>query len=416
MEPLRRYQAFVLALGDAVLINIAIAAAYWARYEGEWFAPLVVVFFLYRPFFYSRLMFAFAGVFIVIVLALFRLLIGLALGRLRRRGIGVDRLLIVGAGEWGQALMRTIVARPELGYRVIGFLDDDPVRQAASIGRFPALGATSRLHEVLDEDKPDEVIIALPGDQHERVLAMVDECEQHHARVKIIPDLFAMTLSRVALDELNGIPLIGVQEVTISGWNYAVKRALDMVLGLVAMVVALPIFVLAAIAIRLDSPGPVLLKQVRVGRGGKPFLCYKFRSMVERADDDQDKLAEFNEATGPLFKIKNDPRRTRVGRFLRRISLDELPQIINVLRGEMSLVGPRPPLPHEVERYEEWHKKRLEVSPGMSGLWQVSGRSLLTFDEMVMLDLYYIENWSLALDVKIMLRTVPSVLLAHGAY
>ncbi len=474
LNRLHRYRFAAIILIDALLINLAIGAAYWARYEAEWGAPLepfnyvayteyipsalfltialllifrfeglytsrrgaswldrvvtilhgtligisamVVVFFFFRPTFYSRLMFAFGGVFIVIVLAVFRLLLGIALGHLRRSGIGVDRLLIVGAGETGRALMRSIVARPELGYRVIGFLDDDPTRQSTSLGRFAALGPTSRLAKVLSEQKPDEVIVALPAERHAQILSVLDSCEQQKVRVKIVPDLFEMTLSRVALDDINGIPLIGVREVSIRGWNFAVKRAIDMLLSLIGLVITAPIFLLTALAIKLDSPGPVFYEAARIGRGGRPFGMYKFRSMRVGAEAEQEKLAALNEATGPIFKIKNDPRLTRMGRFFRRTSLDELPQLFNVLRGEMSLVGPRPPLPREVAQYEEWHKKRLEVAPGMSGLWQVSGRSLLTFDEMVMLDLFYIENWSLALDLKILLRTVPSVLLANGAY
>jgi exopolysaccharide biosynthesis polyprenyl glycosylphosphotransferase len=474
LDRLQPYQPLLIALCDALLINGAVAGAYWARYVGKWvvsidesnyvpfteylpaalfltialltifkfeglyasrrgvswldravtifhgtlvgIAMLIVAFFLYRPFFYSRLMFAFAGVFIVLVLAAFRLVLGIFLARLRRRGVGVERLLIVGAAERGRALMRTIVARPELGYRVIGFLDDDPARNTINLGRFPALGAINGLARILTEERPDEVIVTLSADRHLQILRILNECEKHKTRVKVVPDLYEMTLNRVAVDDINGIPLIGVRDVTIRGWNYAVKRAIDIVLCLVTTGVLAPLFLLAAVAIKLDSPGPVFFKQIRIGRGGKPFICYKFRSMRQGAERELERLAEQNEATGPLFKIKNDPRLTRMGRFFRRTSLDEFPQVINVLRGEMSLVGPRPPLPSEAAQYLEWHKKRLEVAPGMSGLWQVSGRSLLTFDEMVMLDLFYIENWSLALDLKIMLRTVPSVLLANGAY
>jgi exopolysaccharide biosynthesis polyprenyl glycosylphosphotransferase len=474
LDRLRPFQALVIAMSDALLINAAVAGAYWARYVGNWvvtvdesnyvpyseyvpaslfltvsllvifkfeglytsrrgvswldravtifhgtlvgIAMLIVAFFLYRPFFYSRLMFAFAGAFIVIVLAAFRFVLGVALGRLRSRGVGVESLLIVGASERGRALMRTIVARPELGYRVIGFLDDDPARNTTNLGRFPALGAISGLARILSEKRPDEVIVTLSADRHLQILRILNECEKHQTRVKVVPDLYEMTLNRVAVDDINGIPLIGVREVTIRGWNFAVKRAIDIGLCLVTAVVLSPLFVLVAIAIKLDSPGPIFFKQIRIGRVGRPFICFKFRSMREGAEKEREQLAELNEASGPLFKIKNDPRLTRMGRFFRRTSLDEFPQIINVLRGEMSLVGPRPPLPSEAAQYEEWHKKRLEVAPGMSGLWQVSGRSLLTFDEMVMLDLFYIENWSLSLDLKIMLRTVPSVLLANGAY
>jgi exopolysaccharide biosynthesis polyprenyl glycosylphosphotransferase len=195
-----------------------------------------------------------------------------------------------------------------------------------------------------------------------------------------------------------------------------IKRAMDLTFGALLIPIAAPMMLGIAALIRLDSPGPIIFSQKRVGRGGKPFLTYKFRSMRVGAESEQTQLYNLNEASGPLFKIKNDPRHTRVGRWLRRTSLDELPQIFNVLRGEMSLVGPRPPMIAEVEKYEDWHKKRLDATPGMTGLWQVSGRSELTFDEMVMLDIYYIENWSPWLDLWILFKTVPTVLLARGAY
>jgi lipopolysaccharide/colanic/teichoic acid biosynthesis glycosyltransferase len=177
-----------------------------------------------------------------------------------------------------------------------------------------------------------------------------------------------------------------------------------------------PVWPLVALAIRLDSPGPILFRQIRVGRHGKTFTFYKFRSMCADAEAELEKLRALNEASGPLFKIKDDPRQTRVGRFIRRTSLDELPQFFNVLRGDMSLVGPRPGLPSEVEKYQNWHRRRLEVQPGLSGLWQVRGRSDLTFDEMVMLDIYYGENWSLLTDVQILMRTIPQILFGDGAY
>jgi lipopolysaccharide/colanic/teichoic acid biosynthesis glycosyltransferase len=173
---------------------------------------------------------------------------------------------------------------------------------------------------------------------------------------------------------------------------------------------------LLALVIRLDSPGPVLFTQIRVGKGERLFACYKFRSMYQGADEEKEKLMDRNEAKGVFFKIRDDPRITKAGRFLRRFSLDELPQLFNVLMGHMSIVGPRPAPPSEVQRYQPWHKRRLEVAPGITGLWQVSGRSELSFDEMVLLDLYYIENWSPVLDLQILLRTAPKVILGHGAY
>jgi exopolysaccharide biosynthesis polyprenyl glycosylphosphotransferase len=473
LEKYRALRGAALIAADTLLIVVAILAAYWVRYVGEWIAPvdeanyvafaeyapsaafltllllfiyraeglytpqrglswfdrtativrgtlvgvvaLSFIFFFYRPAFYSRLMFGLMGMFVVVLLAAWRLVLGYGLARLRRRGVGVDRLLIVGAGERSRALMRAIVARPELGYRIIGFLDDDPSRPA-TIGRFPALGPIADLPGVLAVEQPDEVIVALPATDHQRILAVLDTCEQRRIRAKVVPDLYELTLNRVAVDDINGVPLIGVREPTISGWNYALKRAIDVLFSVLVLTLLSPVFAAIALAIKLDSPGPVLFAQPRVGRGGRMFTCYKFRSMREGADEELDQLMEHNEASGQIFKMKNDPRRTRVGSFIRRTSLDEFPQIINVLRGEMSWVGPRPPLPREVAHYDEWHKRRLEVAPGITGLWQVSGRSQLTFDEMVMLDLFYIENWSLALDLKIILRTVPSVLLADGAY
>jgi len=244
----------------------------------------------------------------------------------------------------------------------------------------------------------------------------VRECERRRVRARIVPDLFQMSLTQVNVEDLGGVPLIGVRTVAISKGALLVKRLIDVTVAAVGLVLCAPLLLLIALAIRLDSPGPIIFRQTRVGLRGRLFEMYKFRSMHVGAEEQQDMLAEFNEADGPIFKIRDDPRLTRVGRILRRLSLDELPQLVNVLRGEMSLVGPRPPIPAEVEKYQEWHKKRLEAPPGMTGLWQVSGRSRLSFDEMVLLDIYYIENWSLWLDFKILMRTIPKVLLGEGAY
>jgi exopolysaccharide biosynthesis polyprenyl glycosylphosphotransferase len=324
--------------------------------------------------------------------------------------------LIVGAGEVGRTVMRTIVARPELGYRIVGFLDDNPEKGETNIGPFKALGGLDNLPSVLSSERITEVIIALPWTYHRKILSLITQCERAGVRARFVPDIFQLTLSRVDVDDLGGIPLLGVKPVTIRGTSLAIKRAMDLALGGVGGLVALPFLALIALAIRLDSPGPILFKQVRVGKGGKEFLCWKFRSMHEGAEAEQEHLKSLNEATGPLFKIKDDPRITRVGRFLRRLSLDELPQIYNILRGEMSFVGPRPPLPSEVAQYQEWHKQRLEAPQGITGLPQVSGRSDLTFDEQCLLDIFYIENYSPALDIRILLRTVPTVLSRKGAY
>jgi exopolysaccharide biosynthesis polyprenyl glycosylphosphotransferase len=241
-------------------------------------------------------------------------------------------------------------------------------------------------------------------------------CQRYNVSAKIVPDLFQLSLSRVAIDAVGGIPLIALREPRLGMVDDVIKRVMDLFFGfLLFLVAAIPMLIIA-ILIKLDSPGPILFRQKRIGRYGQEFIAYKFRSMREGAEQEQAALNDLNEARGPLFKIRDDPRRTRVGRWIRRMSLDELPQLWNVLRGEMSLVGPRPPMPNEVEQYQEWHKRRLDVRPGITGLSQVSGRSDLTFDETAMLDIYYIENWSPWLDLAILFKTIPTVLLARGAY
>lgn len=375
---------------------------------------LVFIFFFFRPQYYSRLIYLYAGVLIVLFLTLSRLLMRMVLAQLQRRGIGVDRALIVGGGEIGRALMRSVLAQPGLGYHIEGFIDDDPSKN--TIGSFRLLGGIDQLARVLRERRVDEVIITLPWHARERIIEIMQISEAAGAHVKIVPDLFQLSLSRVAVDAVGGIPLIGVREVSISGGALAVKRAMDVIVTGALFLLALIPMGIMALVIKFTSPGPIIFRQPRVGRAGRPFTAYKFRTMRVGAEDEVGQLAHLNEATGPLFKIRNDPRLTPFGKVLRRLSLDELPQLWNVLRGDMSLVGPRPPLPNEVDRYEDWHQKRLEVSPGMTGLWQVSGRSELSFDEMVMLDIYYIENWSPWLDLWILIKTIPSVLMARGAY
>jgi exopolysaccharide biosynthesis polyprenyl glycosylphosphotransferase len=274
----------------------------------------------------------------------------------------------------------------------------------------PATGANQAPYD------PNVVMITLPWQYHHKIVRLVGEAEHAGVRAAVVPDLFQLSMGGVQLEEINGIPLISIKQTTLTGVNQLIKRVFDLVISLPIMVLLTPIWLLVALAIRLDSPGPVLFRQVRSGRHGKPFVFFKFRSMRQDAEAELEKLRELNEASGPLFKIRNDPRQTRVGRFIRRTSIDETPQIINVLRGEMSLVGPRPGLPSEVSQYQEWHRRRLEIQPGITGLWQVRGRSELTFDEMVMLDIYYGENWSLGTDVQILVRTIPQILFGDGAF
>lgn len=377
---------------------------------------LIVVSLAFNPLSYSRLIYLYTAILVTLLLVVSRSIIGLMRSHLRKYGIGVRRVLLVGMGDVGRMVMRTIAARPDIGYQLVGFVDDNPAKNTTDIGPFRALGPVENCGAILGQHPVDEVIICLPWQCHNVVSELLTTCEGAGVRAQVVPDFFQMTRDQMRMDELNGIPLMSKREVVITGWNYFIKRVSDLVFGGLAGLLLSPFMALAALAIKMDSPGPVIYSQTRVGRNGKHFRCYKFRSMVEGADRMVDNLASLNEASGPLFKVRDDPRRTRVGRFLRRWSFDELPQLWNVLVGDMSLVGPRPNLPDEVAHYQEWHRKRLMASPGLTGLWQVSGRSDLTFDEMVLLDVYYVENWSLGMDLGILLRSIPAVLKARGAY
>jgi exopolysaccharide biosynthesis polyprenyl glycosylphosphotransferase len=379
-------------------------------------AAVIVIVFLTTSNYYSRLIFGYAGIITCLLVSASRTMERVIVSQRHRHGRGTRRVVIVGAGEVAQTVLRATVARPELGYRVEGFIDDDPAKAETRIGRYPVLGPVASLPALIQEFEIDEVIITLPWTFHRQIVEIMRQCERRDVRVRIVPDLFQMTLNRVVMENLDGIPLFGVQEPHLSPWQNVAKRGIDIVVSAFMLIVLAPVMGLTAVASKLDSPGPVSIRQPRVGRGGAVITCFKFRSMYVDAESRMAELRAQNEASGPLFKMRNDPRRTRVGRVIRRASIDEFPQFWNVLRGEMSLVGPRPGMPSEVREYDSWHRRRLEAMPGLTGLWQVSGRSDLSFDEMVLLDIYYIENWSPLLDLNILFKTVPTVLFGSGAY
>jgi exopolysaccharide biosynthesis polyprenyl glycosylphosphotransferase len=337
------------------------------------------------------------------------------MGMLYRLGLGETRLLVVGSGRLGKMIMQHIAANPNLGYSIVGFLHDmnEP---PSDFGRFKVLGTLEDLGLVIRSMQVDEVIIALPSNMHQQSIKSVRLCERLGASFKLVPDLYELSLSRIDMEAIEGIPLIGIKQVSLNTIQRMITRAVDITISLFLMIVGSPLWLCIALAVRINSPGEIIYKQKRIGLNGRPFQFYKFRSMYENADQMLTALWEKNEAQGPIFKMKEDPRVTPIGKLLRRTSLDEFPQLINVLKGEMSLVGPRPPLPSEVAQYEEWQKGRLAIKPGLTGLWQVRGRSNLSFDEGVLMDLYYIENWSLRLYFQILFRTIPAVVFRLGAY
>jgi exopolysaccharide biosynthesis polyprenyl glycosylphosphotransferase len=315
---------------------------------------------------------------------------------------------VVGANPIGRALARELAGH----FQVLGYVDNGSDLDGGD--DLPLLGPIAALDGLVHSQLVDEIVVALPAARREQVGRILARGFGHPVQVKFAPDLGDDFLpSRFEVHHVGGRSYLGFAPVARVAWT---KRAFDLLAGALILLGCSPILLVIALAIKLDSSGPVFFFQERVGKDGRLFRMMKFRSMRRDADRLVAELRERNEATGPLFKMRNDPRVTRVGRLLRRTSLDELPQLFNVVRGEMSLVGPRPPLPREVADYEDWQHGRLRAVPGMTGLWQVSGRSDVPFHDMVRLDLHYIRNWSLALDLEIILRTVPAVVGNRGAY
>ncbi len=342
--------------------------------------------------------------------------------RLFSRGLGVDRAIIVGETENARRLAQSLLGQARWGYRLVGFISDNTdlprinVATENGIRWTDRLGDTESLAKVVEAERIDDVFIIEADHQANEIDQMIESCRSMGIQFRVVPELLQISMDRVDIGEINGVPLIGVRDASIRGWSALMKRGADILLSsLLLLVLSIPAGIIALL-IRRDTNGPVFYRQVRIGQYGRAFHMFKFRTMVTNADDLRDQLVENTGGDSRLFKDREDPRITRTGVWLRRFSIDELPQIWNVLRGDMSFVGPRPPLPREVAEYQSWHQQRLLVRPGMTGLWQVSGRSDLSFDQMVRLDLYYAENWTPWLDVKIILRTVPAVVLGRGAY
>ncbi|VAW38959.1 Undecaprenyl-phosphate galactosephosphotransferase [hydrothermal vent metagenome] len=430
-EPYSRYFSQQIVLNILLVITF-LQMRVWRRKRGEFWVDelsrityataagiglMSMIAFFVQPEPFSRLMLAWVFLAIVLFIGVARLIRRWLLSWLYQRSVLVDRVLVIGSGEVGRSLIRTLLARPDLGYQTVGYLHDGLSENNIGLGRIPNLGMFTDLQQMLAE-RPQlhTVFIALPGEMHQQISRLLHTCQAYGVRAQVVPDLLQLSMNRVEFNNMAGIPILGVRDVGISWVQQLVKRLLDLAIILLGGIPAFLVMGVIALAIKLDSPGPVIYKAARVGRNGRSFQMYKFRSMVVDADQYKEALKEQNQADGPLFKMKDDPRMTRVGRLIRRASLDELPQIYNVLLGQMSLVGPRPPLAEEVAAYKPWHKQRLSVIGGVTGLWQVSGRSDLTFDELCLLDIYYIENWSLALDIRILLQTIPHSLFGRGAY
>lgn len=357
--------------------------------------------------------------FVFIDLALligFRLALRTALRYAGRHEQPPRRVLIVGAGRVGRLVGEGVRGQGASGMTLAGYLDDDPAKQGQLINGQPVLGTTQVTSAMVEALGVDEVILALPLRAHGAIEELVRSVQAQPVRVRVVPDFLDLAMSRATIEDFNGLPVVGLRDPAIDGFDRVVKRVFDLLGASLLLLVCWPLMILIAIAIKLDNAGPALYVQERVGENGRLFRMLKFRSMVVDADKLADQVIQQAENGQLIHKSPRDPRVTRVGRVLRRTSLDELPQLFNVLRGEMSLVGPRPELPLLVERYESWQRRRFAVPPGMTGWWQINGRS----DRLMHLhtedDLYYIQNYSPLLDIKILWRTIGIVLRGKGAY
>ena len=322
-----------------------------------------------------------------------------------------ENVLVLGTGPTGRSLAQKLEDHGELGLRVSGFLgepaDDLPAR-------WTYLGSLERLPEIIHSQVVDEVAICLVTEDWGLIESIAALCETEGKLVRMPVPMPQLSIATAHIEDLDGTPVLSLLTGPNAALALAVKRLIDLVVATAAIVLLAPLLAGLALAVARSDGGPILFRQERVGLQGRRFRVLKFRSMVAGAESMVDGLLEHNEINGHAFKISSDPRVTRVGRFLRRSSLDELPQLWNVLRGEMSLVGPRPPLPREVAAYDVWHRRRLSMKPGITGLWQIEGRHESEFDRWVQKDLEYIDHWSPWLDIKILLRTIPALLRAEG--
>jgi exopolysaccharide biosynthesis polyprenyl glycosylphosphotransferase len=332
----------------------------------------------------------------------------------RRHAAYIQNTLIIGAGEVGQTVAATLLRHPEFGINVVGFIDSAPKEPRGDVVHIPVLGEIWDVPDLVSEFAVQRVIIAFSGDSDEETLGLMRALKSSNVRVDVVPRLFELVPPSADIHMVEGLPLIGLPRPGLSRSSMLLKRTLDVVISIFALVLLSPFLAAISVLIKLDSRGPVLFRQLRMGQGERKFTIYKFRTMVQDAEERKAEVAHLNKhaRTGcdaRMFKIPGDPRTTRIGSLLRRYSIDELPQLINVVRGEMSLVGPRPLILGEYYHVDNWGRRRLDLRPGMTGLWQVLGRDSIPFEEMIRLDYQYVTTWSLSGDLWVLLRTFPNL-------
>lgn len=368
----------------------------------------LISFFFKNALDYPRLMMVYVWVLTILFTSLGRAIQSRVQLSLQARNWGEERVLIVGTGEVGRMVMQKIKRTPGLGYRVIGFVDDET--KVRAVQDCPVLGNTDEIPDLIQSQKINEVIIAMPEASHQDILKIASKCDRGRVTIKVFPDVFQILATEVSIGDLGGLPLLTMRDVALRGWRLTVKRVIDMVGSAITLVILSPIMMLLAVLIKLDSEGPVFYTQERMGLDGKRFMMLKFRSMRANAEEE----------TGPVWATADDSRRTRLGTYIRRFSIDEFPQFINVLIGDMSLVGPRPERPIFVEQFKQSiprYMDRHREKAGITGWAQINGlRGDTSIIERTKYDLWYIENWSVALDLRIIIRTVLNIFIDRNAY
>ncbi len=374
------------------------------------------LFFTVKAIYVSRYMIGFNFMITCSLFLLERLLIVKLVHAWRKRGYNYRSLLVVGTGRRAQQFIDRVENNRHWGLKILGLIDQKPELLGTEVKGYAVVGTLNEMQQVIHEHVVDEVVFVVPRSMLHDIEGPMQACEVEGVKVSVALDFFDMRYGKPVQDNLDDMPLISFEIAPRQVWGLQLKRLVDMALAGLSLLGLSPVMLLVALAVKISSPGPVFFKQRRCGMGGRTFTLYKFRTMVEGAEERLAELQRQNEMQGPVFKMTQDPRITPVGKFLRKYSLDELPQIWNVLRGDMSLVGPRPPIPDEVSKYESWQRRRLRMRPGLTCLWQVQGRNQITnFEDWARLDLEYIDNWSLGLDWKIIARTVPVVFSGSGA-
>lgn len=364
----------------------------------------------------SRIFLSLVFIITMILISLEKVFLILFFRYIRAKGYNYRNLLIVGTGKRAQHFIDIVNKHSAWGLKILGLIDKDKSKVGTFINGYKIMGTLFDIPEIIHNNVVDEVVFVVPHSWLNEIEEAVLFLEIEGVRTHLAVDHFQLRFARAKAMELHGIPLVTFESTPDKIWHLFIKRIIDIVFSTIGLIVTSPLFLIVAVLIKLTSKGPVLFKQQRCGYNGRKFTLYKFRTMVEDAEQRHSELLRYNEMSGPAFKMTNDPRITKIGKVLRKFSIDELPQLLNVLKGDMSLVGPRPPLPSEVNNYKSWQRRRLSMRPGITCLWQVCGRNkIANFDEWARLDLEYIDNWTLGMDFKILFKTIPVVLLAEGA-